>query len=80
MSVIGPRPGLWNQDILTAERDKYNARLYFYYHFYCMATIFSCLLSGKLVVGFVFFYRTGFRAYHVNSTPGIVHIIGQNNS
>ena len=26
MSVIGPRPGLWNQDILTAERDKYNAR------------------------------------------------------
>lgn len=23
MSVIGPRPGLWNQDILTAERDKY---------------------------------------------------------
>ena len=28
MSVIGPRPGLWNQDILTAERDKYNARVY----------------------------------------------------
>ena len=25
MSVIGPRPGLWNQDILIAERDKYNA-------------------------------------------------------
>lgn len=25
MSIIGPRPGLWNQDILTAERDKYNA-------------------------------------------------------
>lgn len=23
MSVIGPRPGLWNQDVLTAERDKY---------------------------------------------------------
>lgn len=23
MSVIGPRPGLWNQDYLTAERDKY---------------------------------------------------------
>lgn len=23
MSVIGPRPGLWNQDLLTAERDKY---------------------------------------------------------
>lgn len=23
MSVIGPRPGLWNQDWLTAERDKY---------------------------------------------------------
>ena len=22
MSVIGPRPGLWNQDLLTAERDK----------------------------------------------------------
>ena len=21
MSVIGPRPGLWNQDVLTAERD-----------------------------------------------------------
>lgn len=26
MSVIGPRPGLWNQDVLTAERDKYGAR------------------------------------------------------
>lgn len=25
MSVIGPRPGLWNQDYLTAERDKYGA-------------------------------------------------------
>lgn len=25
MSVIGPRPGLWNQDLLTAERDKYYA-------------------------------------------------------
>lgn len=25
MSVIGPRPGLWNQDLLTAEREKYNA-------------------------------------------------------
>ena len=25
MAVIGPRPGLWNQDILTAERDKYGA-------------------------------------------------------
>lgn len=25
MSVIGPRPALWNQDILTAERDKYGA-------------------------------------------------------
>ena len=25
MSVIGPRPGLWNQDLLTAERDKYVA-------------------------------------------------------
>lgn len=24
MSIIGPRPGLWNQDLLTAERDKYN--------------------------------------------------------
>lgn len=24
MSVIGPRPGLWNQDLLTAERDKWN--------------------------------------------------------
>ena len=23
MSIIGPRPGLWNQDVLTAERDKY---------------------------------------------------------
>lgn len=23
MSVIGPRPGLWNQDLLTAERDNY---------------------------------------------------------
>ena len=25
MSVVGPRPGLWNQDVLTAERDKYGA-------------------------------------------------------
>lgn len=25
MSIIGPRPGLWNQNLLTAERDKYNA-------------------------------------------------------
>ena len=25
MSVLGPRPGLWNQDLLTAERDKYCA-------------------------------------------------------
>lgn len=25
MSVIGPRPALWNQDVLVAERDKYNA-------------------------------------------------------
>ena len=25
MSIIGPRPGLWNQDQLTAERDKYGA-------------------------------------------------------
>ena len=23
MSIIGPRPALWNQDVLTAERDKY---------------------------------------------------------
>ena len=23
--IIGPRPGLWNQDYLTAERDKYGA-------------------------------------------------------
>ncbi len=29
MSVIGPRPGLWNQDVLTAERDKYNARKWY---------------------------------------------------
>lgn len=26
MSVIGPRPALWNQDVLTAERDKYGAK------------------------------------------------------
>ncbi len=25
MSVIGPRPALWNQDLLIAERDKYSA-------------------------------------------------------
>lgn len=25
MSVIGPRPALWNQDVLIAERDKYGA-------------------------------------------------------
>lgn len=25
MSIIGPRPALWNQDLLIAERDKYDA-------------------------------------------------------
>lgn len=25
MSVVGPRPALWNQDLLTSERDKYGA-------------------------------------------------------
>ena len=25
MSLVGPRPGLWNQDVLTAERDRYGA-------------------------------------------------------
>ncbi len=25
MSIIGPRPALWNQDLLVAERDKYGA-------------------------------------------------------
>ncbi len=25
MSIIGPRPALWNQDVLVAERDKYKA-------------------------------------------------------
>ena len=25
MTIIGPRPALWNQDMLTSERDKYNA-------------------------------------------------------
>lgn len=25
MSIIGPRPALWNQDLLIAERDKYGA-------------------------------------------------------
>ena len=25
MSIIGPRPALWNQDLLTAERDRYGA-------------------------------------------------------
>ena len=25
MSIIGPRPALWNQEDLSAERDKYNA-------------------------------------------------------
>lgn len=25
MSVIGPRPALWNQDVLVAERDKVGA-------------------------------------------------------
>lgn len=26
MSIIGPRPALWNQDVLIAERDKYGAK------------------------------------------------------
>ena len=25
LSVVGPRPGLWNQDLLTAERDRWKA-------------------------------------------------------
>jgi O-antigen biosynthesis protein WbqP len=25
MSIIGPRPALWNQDVLTAERERYGA-------------------------------------------------------
>ena len=25
MSIIGPRPALWNQDVLTSERDKWGA-------------------------------------------------------
>ncbi len=25
LSIIGPRPALWNQDLLVAERDKYGA-------------------------------------------------------
>ena len=25
MSIVGPRPALWNQDLLTAERDRYGA-------------------------------------------------------
>lgn len=28
MSIIGPRPALWNQDLLTAERDKYAVNNY----------------------------------------------------
>ena len=27
MSVIGPRPALWNQDVLIAEREKYHAKI-----------------------------------------------------
>lgn len=28
LSLVGPRPGLWNQDVLTAERDKYGVNEY----------------------------------------------------
>lgn len=28
LSLVGPRPGLWNQDVLTAERDKYDVNEY----------------------------------------------------
>ena len=28
LSLVGPRPGLWNQDVLTAERDKYGVYEY----------------------------------------------------
>ena len=31
MSVIGPRPALWNQDVLIAEREKYHARKEVYF-------------------------------------------------
>lgn len=30
MSVIGPRPALWNQDVLIAEREKYDIGKYNY--------------------------------------------------
>lgn len=38
MSIIGPRPGLWNQDVLTAERDKYGAN-----------DVKDCLLSSQFI-------------------------------
>lgn len=28
LSLVGPRPGLWNQDVLTAEREKYGVNEY----------------------------------------------------
>lgn len=28
LSLVGPRPGLWNQDVLTAERDRYGVNEY----------------------------------------------------
>lgn len=28
LSLVGPRPGLWNQDVLTAEREKYRVNEY----------------------------------------------------
>ena len=40
MSVIGPRPALWNQDVLIAEREKYHATtIYFLDIFYCCTAI-----------------------------------------
>lgn len=29
MAIVGPRPALWNQEILIAERDKYNCHNYY---------------------------------------------------
>ena len=63
MSVIGPRPALWNQDVLVAERDKYNAndvkpgltgwaKISFPFDVKCfIGTIFSVAKSDGVVEG-----------------------------
>lgn len=43
MSVIGPRPALWNQDVLIAEREKYHATVLVFYSLFCNVLVYSSI-------------------------------------